>query len=188
MKKLNLANKLTLGRILAVPVIILLLYFPTKVTCLIAMLLFIIASLTDLFDGLVARRMGMVTNFGKFLDPLADKILVGSVLIMLVELGWVPAWVTILIIARETTVTGLRAIASDMGLVLAADRFGKLKTVIQIFALCPLLLHFPWFGFDPRLLGMIFLYLALAMTLFSGGNYLRKFYSYWSEHQGADAA
>jgi CDP-diacylglycerol--glycerol-3-phosphate 3-phosphatidyltransferase len=183
MIELNLANKLTLARILGVPVIVLLLYFPTKMTCLLAMLVFIIASLTDLFDGLVARRLGMVTNFGKFLDPLADKILVGSVLIMLVELGWVPAWVVIIIVARETTVTGLRAVASDMGMVLAADKYGKLKTVIQILALCPLLLHFEWFGFDPVGIGTFLLYIALVLTVFSGGNYLYKFYKNWLDEE-----
>lgn len=182
---LNLANKLTLARILGVPVIILLLYFPSKIACLCAMIVFIVASLTDMFDGLVARRMGMVTNFGKFLDPLADKILVGSVLIMLVELGWVPAWVVIIIIARETTVTGLRAVASDMGIVLAADRYGKLKTVIQIFALCPLLLHYEWFGMNPASIGMPFLYLALVLTVFSGGNYLYKFYQNWLNEEAS---
>lgn len=177
--QLNLANKLTLARVLAVPVLVLLLSFPSRVSCLIAMFFFIAASLTDLVDGWVARRYGQVTAFGKFLDPLADKILVSSALIMLTSLGWIPAWIVVVILAREITVTGLRAIAVEQGVVIAADRFGKLKTVLQMLALCPLLLHFPWWGFDPQPLGLVFLYLALVLTVFSGGNYLYKFYKNW---------
>lgn len=176
---MNLPTKLTLARVVAVPVIILLLYFENRVTCFIAALFFIAASLTDLFDGLLARRGGMVTNFGKFLDPLADKILVGSILIMLVELGWAPAWVVIIIIARETTVTGLRAMAADQGLVIAADRYGKIKTILQISALIGLLVHYPVWGLNMHLIGTILLYLALVMTVFSGGNYLYTFYKNW---------
>ena len=179
LKQLNLANKLTLGRVLAVPGLVVLLTYPNRVTCLIAMLLFIAASLTDLADGYVARRYGQVTAFGKFLDPLADKILVCSALIMLTALAWVPAWVVVVILAREITVTGLRTIAVEQGVVIAADRYGKMKTVMQILAVCPLLLHYPWWGFDPQPLGLVFLYLALALTVFSGGNYLYTFYKNW---------
>ena len=123
-----------------------------------------------------------MSSFGKFLDPLADKILICSVLVMLVWLrdangnAWVPAWVTIIIICREMIVTGLRAMAADQGKVIAADRYGKIKTILQIVALCPLLLHYTWFGVDPRLLGTVLLYLALLMTVFSGANYLYTFF------------
>ena len=106
----NLANQLTLARIFFVVPIILLLYFPGKITCFLAAVLFGIASLTDFLDGHIARKGNMVTSFGKFLDPLADKLLICSILIMFVELGWVPAWVTVVIIGRELAVTGLRAI------------------------------------------------------------------------------
>src|SRR6056297_3793335 len=139
----NIANKLTLIRILAVPLAVGLMYFPHPITCLLAMVIFILASLTDLLDGLLARKYNLVTSMGKFLDPLADKLLVLSVLIMLVELGWLPAWVVILILGREITVTGLRAVAAEKGLVLAADTYGKLKTLFQVIALCPLILHYP---------------------------------------------
>ena len=111
----NLANQLTLARIFFVVPIILLLYFPGKITCFLAAVLFGIASLTDFLDGHIARKGNMVTSFGKFLDPLADKLLICSILIMFVELGWVPAWVTIIIIGRELAVTGLRAMALDEG-------------------------------------------------------------------------
>lgn len=176
---LNLANKLTLVRILAVPVIVLLLYFPNPVSCVVATAVFILASLTDMVDGIVARRQNMVTNFGKFLDPLADKLLIGSVLIMLADLQWVPAWIVVVIVCRELTVTGLRAAAMEQGMVLAADRFGKLKTILQTVALIPLILHFPLFGLDPEALGGVLLYLALFMTVFSGANYLYNFYKNW---------
>lgn len=175
----NLANKLTLLRILAVPVIVLLLYFPNQVSCFVAAAVFVLASLTDMVDGIVARRQNMVTNFGKFLDPLADKLLIGSVLVMLAELHWVPAWIVVVIICRELTVTGLRAAAMEQGMVLAADRFGKLKTILQTLALIPLILHFPLFGLDPTGPGVILLYLALFMTVFSGANYLYNFYKNW---------
>ncbi|WP_461209367.1 CDP-diacylglycerol--glycerol-3-phosphate 3-phosphatidyltransferase [Desulfocurvus sp. DL9XJH121] len=177
--KLNLANKLTLGRVLAVPVIVILLHFPGRVTCLAALLLFMAASFTDMVDGIVARRYAQVTNFGKFLDPLADKILVGSVLIMLAANAWVPAWIVVVIVAREITVTGLRAVAVEQGVVIAADRLGKLKTVVQSLALCPLTLHYDWWGFDPNGVGLLLLYAALVLTVFSGANYLYTFYRNW---------
>jgi len=172
----NLANNLTFLRIACIPLLVLLLYFPGKISCLIAMFIFIGASLTDLVDGIIARRYNLVTNMGKFLDPLADKLLVASALIMLVKLGWVEAWISITIVSREILVTGLRAIAADQGLVIAADKYGKLKTIVQTVALCPLILHYNWWGFDPNLLGQVLIYLALILTLFSGVNYLRNFY------------
>ena len=140
----NLANKLTLLRMLLVPLVIVLLYFQGPVTCVLAALAFIAASITDWADGYVARRNNMVTSMGKFLDPLADKVLICSVLIMFCTLGWAEAWVVILIVCRELVVTGLRAIAIDEGIVLAADRYGKLKTVLQIAAIIPMLLHYPY--------------------------------------------
>lgn len=172
----NLANKLTLLRIVAIPFLVLLLHFPGRISCLLAMLLFILASLTDLLDGLLARKYNLVTSIGKFLDPLADKLLVASVLIMLVELGWLPAWIVILIIGREITVTGLRALAADQGQIMAADTYGKLKTIVQVAALCPLILHYSWWGLDPRPLGYVLISVALLLTLFSGVNYMYNFF------------
>ena len=171
----NLANILTLARIAVVPVLVVLLYFPGRGACLAAMLFFIVASLTDIVDGFVARRRNLVTNLGKFLDPLADKLLVSALLIMLTRLGWVEAWVAVVIVGREIAVTGLRAIAADRGLVISADKFGKLKTILQMLALCPLVLHYTWYGFDPNPLGNLLLYAALVLTLVSGGNYFYEF-------------
>jgi len=141
-----------------------------------AMLIFILAALSDLLDGFIARRYNLVTNMGKFLDPLADKMLVLAALVMLTKLDWLEAWIVILIIEREIMVTGLRAIAMEKGIVIAADRFGKIKTILQIVALCPLILHYTWFGYDPRWLGMVLIYIALLVTIFSGLNYVYKFY------------
>ena len=107
----NLANNLTLARIAVAPLLVLLLYFPGRLSCLAAALVFLAASLTDIFDGLIARKFNIVTNFGKFLDPLADKILITSVLVMLVYLQRVEPWIAIVIVCREIAVTGLRAMA-----------------------------------------------------------------------------
>ncbi|MBQ4133393.1 MAG: CDP-diacylglycerol--glycerol-3-phosphate 3-phosphatidyltransferase [Desulfovibrionaceae bacterium] len=178
---LNLANKITLGRVLFVPVIIVLLHWPNKVFCLVATICLALACISDMLDGWVARREKQVTRFGKFLDPLADKLLVCSVLVMLTRLGWIPAWVTIVIIGRELIVTGLRAMAADQGVVIAADKYGKLKTILQSIALILLTLHYEWFGLSPVLPGEIALYLALAVTIFSGANYLKVFHTHWLE-------
>jgi len=180
----NLPNNLTLVRIAASPVLIFLLYFPGRLACLSAMCLFIAASLTDIFDGLLARRFNMVTTMGKFLDPLADKILVACALVMLSSLGWAEPWVVAAIICREIIVTGLRAMAADQGVIIAADAFGKLKTFLQSLAICPLLLHYPWFGLDPAPIGRGLLYFALALTLVSGVNYLYRFYKDYPETSG----
>ena len=173
---LNLANKLTLLRILITPLVVVLLYFEGPVTCVLATLAFMFAGVTDWADGYIARRSNMVTRMGKFLDPLADKVLICSVLIMFVKLGWAPAWVVIVIVCRELVVTGLRAVAIDEGIVMAADRVGKAKTVLQMFAIVPLMLHYPLWGFDLLLLGEILLYFALALAVVSGWHYCYTFY------------
>lgn len=178
---MNVPNALTIFRILAVPFIIALLYFPTPTTCLLATIFFLVAILTDLADGFWARKYNQVTNFGKFLDPLADKILIASVLIMLVELNWVPAWIAIIVIIRELLVTGLRAIAADKGQVIAADKYGKMKTIMQSVALVPLIYHYPLFGVDTAALGFLLLLVAVVLTLYSGWNYLYGFYRIWGD-------
>ena len=196
----NLANNLTLARVGAVPILVLLLYFPSRGACFAAMMVFIAAAVTDIMDGVVARRCNLVTNFGqflagalrnpsaifgKFLDPLAEKLLISAALIMLVQLGWAEAWVAVVIVGREIAVTGLRAMAVDHGVVIAADRYGKLKTVLQMVALCPLLLHYPFWGFDPAPLGQTLVYLALVLTLVSGVNY---FYGFSKQAKWSDKA
>lgn len=173
---LNLANQLSLLRILMTPLVVLLLYFPGPVTCSLAVLVFVFASFTDWLDGYVARKLNTVTSMGKFLDPLADKLLICSVLIMFAYLQWAPAWVVVIIVCRELVVTGLRAMAVDEGIVLAADKFGKAKTVLQILAIIPLTLHFPIFGVRVWVVGEWLLYGAMLIAIFSGANYCIYFY------------
>lgn len=168
---LNLANKISILRILLVPLVVLLLYFPGRVTCVLGALVFIFAAITDWLDGYIARRSKMVTSMGKFLDPLADKLLICSVLIMFTMLDWAPAWVVIVIVCRELIVTGLRALAIDEGIVLAADRFGKAKTVLQICAIVPITLHYPIFGVEVAPAGLVVLYAAMIVAIYSGYNY-----------------
>lgn len=186
MKRFNLPTWLTLSRIGITPVIIVLLYFPNKITCLVATILYMAASASDYADGKLARKNGQVTSFGKFLDPLADKVLNCSILIMMTHLNWIPAWVVIIIICRELMVTGLRAIAADEGHVIAADRFGKLKTVLQGFAIVPLTLQYEWFGIDLVPAGMVLLYMALVLTIFSGSKYMYDYYLSWRNETPAN--
>jgi len=182
----NLPNCLTMMRILAAPIVIFLLYvemwFQFKYGSYCAFGVYFLACMTDYFDGKIARQQNIITNLGKFLDPLADKLLIGSVYIMLVRLGpdWkVPAWIVIIIICRELAVTGMRAVAAEMGEVVAADKLGKAKTLAQSLAGGFLIFHYPFFGWDPRPLGQGLLWLALGLTVVSGGNYLYNFYKTW---------
>ncbi|HFI0578014.1 TPA: CDP-diacylglycerol--glycerol-3-phosphate 3-phosphatidyltransferase [Streptococcus suis] len=168
MKKENIPNALTVGRILIIPIFILLLtVWQSPISHVLAAIIFALASITDYLDGYLARKWQVVTNFGKFADPMADKILVMSAFIMLVDLGFAPAWVVAVIICRELAVTGLRLLlVENGGTVLAAAMPGKIKTFSQMFAVIFLLLH--W-----NLLGQITLYIALFFTLYSGYDYFK---------------
>ncbi|CQR23941.1 CDP-diacylglycerol--glycerol-3-phosphate 3-phosphatidyltransferase [Streptococcus varani] len=168
MKKENIPNALTVGRILVIPVFILLLtLWQNPISHILSAILFAFASFTDYLDGYLARKWKVVTNFGKFADPMADKILVMTAFIMLVELRMAPAWVVALIICRELAVTGLRLLlVENGGTVLAAAMPGKIKTFSQMFAIIFLLMH--W-----NLLGQITLYIALFFTLYSGYDYFK---------------
>lgn len=179
---LNLANKITILRILMTPLVVILLYFPGRITCVLAALVFIFAAITDWIDGYIARRSNMITSIGKFLDPLADKLLICSVLIMFTKLAWAPAWVVIVIVCRELMITGLRALAIDEGIVLAADRFGKAKTVLQIAAIVPITLHYPMAGVDVAAIGLWLLYAAMIVAIYSGCNYCVYVYRHAKIH------
>ncbi|MFS0751779.1 CDP-diacylglycerol--glycerol-3-phosphate 3-phosphatidyltransferase [Oceanobacillus sp. 1P07AA] len=183
---MNLPNKLTFSRILMIPIFILLLSIPFSwgswnigstelpITHFLAALIFIIAAATDWVDGYYARKHQLVTNLGKFMDPLADKLLVSAALILLVEMEMAPAWIVIIIISRELAVTGLRLVAAGEGIVLAAGSMGKLKTATQMIAIAVLLLHnFP-FSYIDFPFGIIMLYLALIFTIISGVDYFVK--------------
>ena len=138
---MNLPNKITISRIILVPIFVIILFLPIpKYSNLIALIIFIIAASTDGIDGHIARSQNLVTNFGKFLDPLADKLLVTAALVALVGQDKIPSWVAMIIIAREFIVTGIRLLAVGEGRVIAASMWGKVKTVTQIIAICLLLL------------------------------------------------
>ena len=138
----------------------------------VAVAIFIVASLTDLLDGKIARKYNLVTNFGKFMDPLADKLLVCSAMICLIELGLLPAWIVIIIIAREFIISGFRLIASDNGVVIAASYWGKFKTTFQMLMVIVLLLNFDIPAF--KILGTVLIWIATILTVVSLIDYIIK--------------
>jgi CDP-diacylglycerol--glycerol-3-phosphate 3-phosphatidyltransferase len=185
--KFNLANRITLARISLVPIVMIFLLVRSidlgrftvlghtaTVSDLVAALIFIIASVTDGLDGYIARSRKMVTNFGKFLDPLADKLLISAVLISLVEMGRIAAWVTIVIISREFAVTGLRMVAAANGQIIAASKLAKWKTGVQIVAVCVLILNnFPFSLFNIRF-DLLSSWAMVIITVWSGIDYFVK--------------
>ena len=183
----NLPNSLTLFRVACIPVLVLLLFFPHKATSFVAALVFALASISDLLDGFLARRQQLVTTFGKFLDPLADKLIVSAALIMLIPLGRAPAWMVVVIVGRELAITGLRSMAVSEGKVISADELGKKKMVFQIVAILGLLLHYDYFGINLHAVGMFFLWLAVIVTLWSGFNYFRRFWDVLEENASKSA-
>ncbi len=181
---LNLPNILSLARVAAVPVMILLLISPGVVLSVTAAVFFLLVCITDWLDGYVARKRGLVTSLGKFLDPLADKLLIISSFIMLIPLGRVPAWVVTLIVAREIAVTGLRAVASDMGVVISAGKLGKAKTVFQIICVAALLANYTFYGLDFHAIGFLALIPTFILTMWSGVDYFVKFFSTGEHEKG----
>jgi len=173
---LNLSNSLTVLRIVAIPFILILMQSGKPQSSLWAALVFSVAFVTDWLDGFIARKRNQVTRFGKMLDPLADKLLIGSALIMLIGLDRVPAWMVVLIISREIAVTWLRATLAGRGFILSASQWGKNKTLFQALALIPLTIHFPHGGIDFRLLGLVLLWIALILTIWSGLLYFIQYY------------
>ncbi len=168
---MNLPNKLTMFRVILIPFFVLFMLVDiTNVDKWIALAIFIIASLTDLLDGRIARKYNLVTNFGKFMDPLADKLLVCSALICLVEMAKIPSWMVIIIIAREFIISGFRLIAADNGVVIAANYWGKFKTTFQMVMICLLIA-------DIEAISMItdvIMWAALILTVISLIDYLIK--------------
>jgi CDP-diacylglycerol--glycerol-3-phosphate 3-phosphatidyltransferase len=173
---LNLPNSISLIRIGMTPVLVVMLLSPGPKMSLVSAVIFVLVCATDWLDGYIARKKGIITSLGKFLDPLADKLLITAAFIMLIPLGRVPAWVVALMIGREIAVTGLRAIAVDSGVVIAASPLGKLKTVAQIVCLVPLIVHYPWGGVEFQAIGTVLLYAAFALTMWSGLDYFLGFF------------
>ena len=170
---MNLPNKLTVLRICMIPFFVAALLYEggtSRNMRILADVLFIAASLTDLLDGKIARKYNLVTNFGKFMDPLADKLLVCSALICLIELGQLPAWVVIIIISREFIISGFRLVAADNGIVIAASYWGKFKTVFQMTAVILLIFNIP----SLALLTNIVLAAAVVLTVVSLADYIVK--------------
>jgi CDP-diacylglycerol--glycerol-3-phosphate 3-phosphatidyltransferase len=179
----NLPNLITMTRMAMIPVILWFTYYESRRASFIAAMLFAVTGATDFLDGWVARRRGLVTVIGKFLDPLADKLVVMAALVMLVHLGRVAAWVVIIVMGREFIVSGLRTIAMSEGIVIAAGREGKTKTIFQIAGISFLLVHYAYpidFGFtvleyDANKVGTVLLYLSLLFSVWSAWDYFSDF-------------
>lgn len=165
---MNTANKLTILRVAMIPLFLLILYQNVPFGRILALIVFVLASVTDLIDGYVARHYNQVTDFGKFMDPLADKVLVISAMLWLVEAGRMPAWVVALVVARELLVTGLRLVAVDNGRVIAATWSGKVKTATTMVCIALMLLPIP------ALLNTVCAGLILITTVYSGVEYFYK--------------
>jgi CDP-diacylglycerol--glycerol-3-phosphate 3-phosphatidyltransferase len=171
---MNLPNKLTIFRVLLIPFVVFFLLYPGlgKTGQYIAVAIFIVACLTDMADGKIARKYNLITNFGKFMDPLADKVLVCAAMICLVATGDLAAWIVIVIISREFIISGFRLVASDNGVVIAASYWGKFKTTFQMLMTIVLMLDIPHPIF--QILGVILTYVALVLTVISLVDYVWK--------------
>ena len=177
----TLPNLLSFFRIAIIPLLVYLLTFTDPLSSLLAAFLFLFGSVTDFFDGYLARRNRSVSNLGKLLDPLADKLMIVAALIMLAGMGRmegpkVPAWLVVMVVTRETAVTILRGIALAEGMVMAAEELGKYKFIVQTFAVSALLLHYAYLGIDFYVAGMYFLVISTAIALWSGVNYHMQFF------------
>lgn len=170
---MNLPNKLTLMRVILIPFFIMTLMTDSiNYGKWIALAIFIVASLTDMLDGMIARKYNLITNFGKFMDPLADKLLVCSAMVALVSMQRIPAWIVIIIISREFIISGFRLIASDNGIVIAASMWGKVKTVVQMLMIILLICDFG--GQLTYVVELVFIYTSLVLTVISLIDYLLK--------------
>lgn len=177
---MNLPNKLTLLRVVLIPVFVVLLLLEggqNSTLRIAALIVFCIASFTDFLDGQIARRNNLVTNFGKFMDPLADKLLVCSALICMIELGQLPSWYVITVIAREFIISGFRLVAADNGIVIAASWWGKFKTTFQMFTVILLILNIPAL----HTVTLIIAGIAFVLTLVSLLDYIAKNYKVITE-------
>jgi len=172
---LSLPNGVTILRIVAIPLILVLLFYMGRKYQLLTGLLFFGAAVTDTFDGYLARRRGMVTTLGIFLDPLADKLLIVTALIALIPAREIPVWMVIVIVGREIAITGLRGIAVSQGIIISASALGKYKTVFEAASIFFLILNGSYSFLSFRPIGMFFLWVALGIAVISGVDYFRKY-------------
>ena len=171
---MNLPNKLTVARVCMVPLFMVALLINTETSRIVATILFALASLTDMLDGQIARKYNLITNFGKLMDPLADKILTAAAMVCLVQLGDLAAWIVVIVLFREYAITGLRSVAASENIVIAAGIWGKVKTVCQMFALMLLMLKPQIVALCGVVLGLLLMYVALILTVYSGVDYVVK--------------
>src|SRR5256714_9109367 len=190
----NLPNLVTMGRVALVPFVLYFIDNFSPLRSFIASLLYLGAAAGDALDGYLARSRGQVSMLGKFLDPLADKLIVTAVLVFMVDLGCVPAWVVVVLLARDFAINGLRSVASAQGLVIAASDGGKIKTALQLVAIMMLLIYFQYsplgtsIPVDYHRVGVKILYLSMIASVFSGAQYLRNFFSAALRQQPRPAA
>jgi CDP-diacylglycerol--glycerol-3-phosphate 3-phosphatidyltransferase len=163
-------------RISVVPFLFILLSDPGEFWSLVIAGLFVVASITDFFDGYIARKYHMITTMGKFLDPIADKIIVNTAMILMIPIGRIPAWIVAITIIRDLIVDVIRSIASSEGIYIQASILGKQKTVTQIIAVTALIIHYSIFGINAHIVGTMVLYIALFLTIYSGIDYFIKLY------------
>jgi len=179
----NLPNLVTMSRVVLIPFVLVFIDNFSPLRTFIASLLYLAAAAGDALDGYLARSRGEVSTLGKFLDPLADKLLVTAVLVYMVELSRVPAWIVVVTVGRDLAVSGLRSIAAAQGMVISASDSGKIKTALQLVSIMMLLIHFryPMLGtsktVDYHLAGLVVLYVSTVVSLFSGAQYMRHFLS-----------
>ncbi|OGP49944.1 MAG: CDP-diacylglycerol--glycerol-3-phosphate 3-phosphatidyltransferase [Deltaproteobacteria bacterium RBG_13_43_22] len=173
---LNVPNYLTFLRIISIPFILFPLQSGKPNSSLLAAVIFTVAFFTDWLDGFIARKKNLITKFGKILDPLADKLLIGCSLIVLIGLDWVAAWMGVLLIGREIAVTWLRSILAGKGHILASSWWGKYKTFFQAIAIIPLMIHYSYWSINFHYWGLIILWIALILTLWSGLLYFIQCY------------
>jgi len=172
----NLPNTITLARISVVPFLFFLLASPGPFWSRVLAVLFVLAAITDFLDGYFARKCNMITTMGKFLDPLADKLIINTAMILMIPIGRIDAWIVVIIIMRDLIVDGIRSIASSEGIYIQASILGKQKTLAQIFAVTALMIYYPFLGLDAHFMGTVILYVALLLTVYSGLDYFIKFY------------
>jgi CDP-diacylglycerol--glycerol-3-phosphate 3-phosphatidyltransferase len=175
----NLPNTITVMRCVLVPVMVILLWHkPNRVESIVACFVFVFAMLSDVLDGWLARKWGLQSVIGAFLDPLADKLMVITALVMLIPLGWVPAWMVVVLESRELAISGLRSMAMSEGMVIAAGSLGKFKTAYQSTAISFLLFHYETFGIDAHSVGILLLWVSIVFSVASAAEYGWGFFRY----------